>query len=195
MYVYISSQNCNIFCFLIQDHDRELAEAVLKSVYRHMWYMSEELVVLALADKGCDVDIKSRMAARLQVTPRPAAFAPGKPAMKVDLLENAPTDAPQLYHFIGEHSWLFFHLFHLQTEWLGLPVDQWDTQRSYQEFCLITSNINVVNDAAERAVKDVTDFANYSQDADRRDDVVKVVNSHRELIDFRHLTKDEIANI
>lgn len=180
---------------VFQDQDRELAEAVLKSVYRHMWYLSEELVVLALADKECDVDVRSRMAAQLLVTPRPAAFKPGKPAMKAYLLENAPADTPQLYHFIGKRSWLFFHLFHLQTEWLGLPVDQWDDIQSYRDFCLITSNINVVNDAAERAVKDVADFANFSQDPDRRDDVVKVVNSHRELIDFHHLTKDEIANI
>ncbi len=60
---------------------------------------------------------------------------------------------------------------------------------------LCVSNLNIVNGAAERAVKDVSDFADYSQNAARRDDVIKVVNSHRELVDFRHMTKDEIANI
>ena len=64
-----------------------------------------------------------------------------------------------------------------------------------QRFCEFVKNMNVVNDAAGRAVKDVTDFTDYCQDPDRRDDVVKVVNSHRELIDFRHLTKNEIAQI
>ena len=78
---------------------------------------------------------------------------------------------------------------------MGLPVCQWEADVSYQRFKLCVSNLNVVNDAAERAVKDVSDFAEYSRDAARRDDVVKVVNSHRELIDFRHLTKDQLAHI
>ena len=61
--------------------------------------------------------------------------------------------------------------------------------------CEFVKNMNVVNDAAEQAVKDGTDFADYCQDPDRHDDVMKIVNSHRELIDFRHLTKNEIAQI
>ena len=52
-----------------------------------------------------------------------------------------------------------------------------------------------MNDAAERAVKDVSDFANHSQDPERRDEAVQVVNSHRELIDFHNLTKEELARI
>ena len=60
---------------------------------------------------------------------------------------------------------------------------------------LCVSNLNVVNGTAKRAVKDISDFADYSQDAARRDDVIKVVNSHHELVDFHHMTKDEIANI
>ena len=74
-------------------------------------------------------------------------------------------------------------------------MDQWEADASYQRFKQCVCNLNVVNDAAERAVKDVCDFAGYSQDPARRDDVIKVVNSHRELVDFRHMTKDEIAHI
>ena len=36
----------------------------------------------------------------------------------------------------------------------------------------------VVNDSAERAVKDVSDFADYSGDPTRRDEVVHLVNHH-----------------
>ena len=65
----------------------------------------------------------------------------------------------------------------------------------FQQFKAYILNMNVVNDAAERAVKDVSNFADYCQDPDRRDGVVKVVNSHRELVDIRNLTKEEIARI
>ena len=57
------------------------------------------------------------------------------------------------------------------------------------------SNLHVVNNAAERAVKDVGDIGNYCNEPDRCDDVVHVVNRHYELVDFTHLTKEEIANI
>ena len=160
-----------------------------------MWYLSEEMIVFSLADAGCDVDVKSRIAARLVATARPRDFRPGKPEMNVNLLLHQQPDIPQLYDFVGERSWLLFHLLELDAAWLTLPMDQWEDDQGYQTFKLYVSNINVVNDAAERAVKDVGDFADYSQDPDRRDDVVQVVNSHRELIDFHHLTKDEIANI
>ena len=49
--------------------------------------------------------------------------------------------------------------------------------------------------ATEQAVKDVSDFAHYCQKPSPYDNVVGVVNSHRELIDIHNLTKEEIANI
>ena len=52
--------------------------------------------------------------------------------------------------------------------------------------------MNVVNDSAERTVKDVSD---YSRGPTRRDEVVHLVNHHRYLIEFRHLTKDQLAQI
>ena len=181
--------------FPLQVHDRELAIAVLTSVYRHMWYLSEELVVLALADNGCDDDVKSRMAARLLACGQPRRFAPGKPVMKMDLLQNKQADTPQLYQFIGRRSWLIFHLLELESAWLALPVNEWQADVGYMRFKQYVSNINVVNDAAERAVKYVSDFANHSQDPEWRDEAVQVVNSQRELIDFHNLTKEEQARI
>ena len=44
-------------------------------------------------------------------------------------------------------------------------------------------------------MKDVTEFVNASKNGGQRDDIVQVVNHHRELVDFRHLTKEEVAQI
>ena len=46
-----------------------------------------------------------------------------------------------------------------------------------------------------RTVNNVCDFADYSQDANRRDNAIMCVNDHRELVDFRQLTKEELAKI
>ena len=76
-----------------------------------------------------------------------------------------------------------------------MPIDQLEVDESYQSFSLCANNLNVANDAAERSVKEISDFANYSQNAARRDDSIAVVNRLRELIDFLHVTMGEIAGI
>ena len=189
------TSNDKLYIIYLQIHDPQLAEAVLTSVYRHMWYLTEELVVLALADSDTSDDEKSHMVAQMAAVGRPQQFLPRKPAMKPDILRGRQPDGPELHEFIGERSWLLFHLLNVDVTWMAHPPHQWNQYDGFRRFCTYVENMNVVNDAAERAVKDVTEFANYCQDPDRRDDVIKVVNSHRELIDFAHLTKDEIANI
>ena len=79
--------------------------------------------------------------------------------------------------------------------WLALPIDQLEVDESYQSFSLCANNLNVANDAAERSVKEISDFANYSQNAARRDDSIAVINRLRELIDFLHVTMDDIAGM
>ena len=49
--------------------------------------------------------------------------------------------------------------------------------------------------ATKQTAKDVSDFAHYYQKPSCCDNLVRVVNSHRELIDIHNLTKEEIANI
>ena len=160
-----------------------------------MWYLTEELVVLALVDKHTSDDTKSRMVAAMISAGRPQHFHPGKPVTKPHLLRGRNPDAPQLHEFIGSRSWLLFHLLEVGVEWMQLPPAEWSESHDFRKFEAYVRNLHVVNDAAERAVKDVSDFADYSQDPDRRDDVVRVVNSHRELHDFKHLTKAQIANL
>ena len=75
------------------------------------------------------------------------------------------------------------------------PAAHWIDNAEHRRFQHYVENLAVVNDAAERSVKDVTDFAEYSQDPNRRENVIKIVNSHRELFGFAHLTNDEIGNI
>ena len=67
------------------------------------------------------------------------------------------------------------------------PV-QWSVKADFVKFKTIVDYMNIVNDRAERAVKDVSDFANYCHD------VVWVVNSQSEIFDF-DLTKNDIAII
>ena len=170
--------------------DPELADAVLESFYRHMWYLDESTVIFSLADRDVTDDVKSRMVAGMIAAGRPQQFTPGKPQMKPELLRGRDPEAPQLHEFVGPRSWLLFENANLATEWMALPLDQWAVNPDFLKFKAVVANINVINDAAERAVKDVSDFANFCLNEGRRDEVIRVVNSHRELIDFKTLTKE-----
>ena len=88
---------------MYQGYDQEHVDAVIPYIYRHMWYDSEELVVLALANKGSSDDIKSRMAAciLLLASRRPRHFLPRQPIMKKKLLVGRAADVLQLYDFVG----------------------------------------------------------------------------------------------
>ena len=43
----------------LQNNHPEPAANVLTSIYGHIWYLTEELVTLALADTGTSDDVKS----------------------------------------------------------------------------------------------------------------------------------------
>ena len=56
-------------------------------------------------------------------------------------------------------------------------------------------NISLIVIVILCCVKNVCDYANYSRDPERRDRAVVVVNHHRELTDFQHLTKEELSKM
>ena len=64
------------------------------------------------------------------------------------------------------------------VRWLALPLAQWEEDEEYKKMCSIVCNIPVVNDAAERGVKDVQDYANSANDGAYRSKIVVVANSH-----------------
>jgi hypothetical protein len=61
------------------------------------------------------------------------------------------------------------------------PPENWAEIEDFKRFNNLLNGIVCVNDVAERNVQNVLEYAEYSQDPERRDRVVKVVNSHREL--------------
>ena len=54
------------------------------------------------------------------------------------------------------------------VDWMQLPPPTWLQFLRFQE---MVHSLKVVNDCVERAVKDVTEFINYSRGAGRRDRV------------------------
>ena len=133
-----------------------VANTCLMSWFRHLWSLSEELVILCLADQTCP--FRDDVASALTACPVSQIFSPGKPKIERSLDEDWPEDGslPNLAEFVGERSHLLFSLFQFSEadmDWLKFPSSQWNMFTGYEKFLNIVQNLAVVNDAGERGVK------------------------------------------
>jgi hypothetical protein len=78
--------------FHIRDHYPRLRHALLASIWRHCWYLSEHLVLLALANDDIELELKSKSLDKLLDSEDPDLFKIGKPDLPVVLLSAALSD-------------------------------------------------------------------------------------------------------
>jgi len=140
-----------------KEEDRIVAAAALKSIKNHLWYLTEEGVVLAIFNEEIDENTRWLMVQRLLSFNRPASFMPGKPKMpKVN-----DNNVQHLFDLIGSRSWLLFDLLGLQDcdlEWMRLRPQDWPILSSYRKTRDFVKSLEVTNDCAERGVKLIEDF-------------------------------------
>ena len=85
--------------------------AVLK---RHLWYLTESLVPLALCNEDLEDDEREAIANKLFLVSRPPVISPGKPKFPV-----IPAAGVKISDLIGENSWLIFNQLKVKNcEWM-----------------------------------------------------------------------------
>ena len=166
-----------------------MMEAVKNSIRNHLWYLTSELVVFGLFDTNLTDAERQSMAAMLCSFPRPT-FAPGKPVFDVQAMSGET--APDLSTFITERSWLLFSILDCEGGWLKDAVPQWETDAEYCLMRTCLQDLKVVNDCAERCVKDITEYANAAKDSAYREDILVVATDHRQV--FQDLRKQAVKN-
>ena len=170
--------------------DEDISDAVVRSVHRQMFYLTEELVMLALCYKHTSKEEKKELIYALLKQEYPQHFVPQKPLFKVDLLLNKQHDEPCLSDLVGPRSWLVFDLFDVDVMWMQFSPEELSDNLEFLRFEKLLNCIICVNDVAERNVKNL-----YSKDPERRDRAVMVANYHRELVDFSKMSKAELSNL
>ena len=155
----------------------DMADAAMESLLRHTWYLTEELVVFAFWDDQVSAPERVAMARKLLSTNPPPVWQTGKPS-----LPDQFPPKPKLQNLIGERSWLVFHLLRIGTAWLRRPVSRWRDDAEYVRVGDFLKDLQVVNDTAERCIKDVTEYAYLAKDSAHREDILLVVSDHRHVI-------------
>ena len=80
--------------------------------------------------------------------------------------------------FVGERSWLIFDKLHAAGAWLGQSVDEWDNNDEYMKIKTCLQDLKVVNDLAERYIKDVQEYADLAKDSKYQEDIVLIATDH-----------------
>ena len=199
-----------LFCQMnsFKAEDEEIANAVLESLSRHMWYFSispylvnfpvsyifvyryltEELVVLSLFNESLSPYIRTVMAKKIFSTNRLQTFPITKPVFPKIAIDNIP----ELYDFIGPNSWLIFSLLKLDRnqDWMQLPSQYWDLMTDYRTARDFVRSLEVTNDCAERGVKIINDFKDVTEDEEQLQYALQVIEHHRRLVPS--LTKENL---
>ena len=96
---------------LYKSIDSEISRKGIETIKRHLWYLTPEMVVMALFDNGLTLDQKQLMATTLVSYQKPTIYPKGKPGHPgFKHISKHLTATPQpLSVFLNENSWLLFH--------------------------------------------------------------------------------------
>lgn len=170
----------------IADEYPNLGAALTKSMGRHSWYLTEQLVVLAIADEDVEKDTKIQMIQKLLSVEKPANFDQKKPKLP-ELCRST-----ELIDLIGPESWILFHLTDTPREELEMWISDFKTP-SYEAFKAFVKNLVFVNDCSERNIRLIQDFVHMYKSEDMKQNVMHVARSNRKKVD-KNMPKSQLKN-
>ena len=122
------------------------ANACLKSMATHPWYLCENLVVLSLAHENLVDGKRKTVATAFLNTPRPDIFPLGKPKFP-DVTQDTfwPEEGvmARLSTLVGPGLWLLFErlkMKELEIEWLMFKPTQWPMMSGYTRYSKFVKN-------------------------------------------------------
>ena len=159
------------------DVDNQLANIAAKKMKGHLWYLSEDLIGLALFSEKVWDSEKSAMVHALK-----------KQKMQHDLRRVDPKkittfQTKTLSDFVTERSLNLFTAMRIDPTFLTADPSTWLECPDYISAKQKITSLRVINDCAERAVKLATDFNNVlTHDEIQRQLVFQIVEHHRKVM-------------
>ena len=158
-----------------EEHDAEVAAVARAKLSNHKWYLTQELVPLALFSKHTTDEEKISIVSKIKSHPKPSAFNLGRPKFPMNL--SAETSLADL---TGPQSHATLELLGINIENLLSPPSAWESNESFVEAKRVVDKLKVSNDVAERHVKMASDYSSkITADKDQRQCLFQMVEKHR----------------
>lgn len=136
---------------LYQKVDQKVSEVAVKKFSGHLWYLNEELAGLGLLDDNVPLEIKRRMATKIQTQVPSSTERAGR---RVELKPTDFTALPKkdLSDFVSAGTVKLFERFDLDYGFLCHDPVTWPSRDDFKAASTFFSRLNVTNDVAERGV-------------------------------------------
>ena len=133
----------------MMDYYPTLAAALLKSMQNHNWYITEEMVGLALAEDDVETETKLAMMEKLLTFEVPSSFRSGRSVLPLIKEDTTLTD------LVGPNSWHLLQISSFSHE----DVVGWLAGHEVSDkFIQFVKLLTCVNDCAKRNICLLKDF-------------------------------------
>lgn len=141
---------------VIKYHDKKSSAVLLDKMLNHLWYLSEEAVGLAFFDSEVSLAIKRKMVRALNRTEDDEL--PYLKRLNITIEDLMKFEKKDLSHFVTSKTKRFFIRLNVGLDFLEVDPSLWNDREDYSIGLRTCQHLTVVNDAAERAIKLITDF-------------------------------------
>lgn len=133
--------------------NRKASDAAIKKIANHLWYISPELLPLALFDDELPSQDRQAIAAALTSDEIQDIDAEKKCSMSIQELLKL-----NIGHLAPTAAFKFFSVLKIDAEFLHKPVQIWPHDKAYLHGKAIVESLHAINDYAERGVKLFQDY-------------------------------------
>ncbi|XP_043269951.1 uncharacterized protein [Venturia canescens] len=131
-----------------------ISQAALNKMVRHLWYLNDQLAVMALFDDSLDQSVKLKMVENLKNNKSSVSQA-----RKYEVTSNSNELLEKdISDFVSTESLTLFEEFDLPHDFIDENVDSWSNNNSFPECKEFFNKLAVVNDVAERGVALIEDY-------------------------------------
>ena len=163
---------------------RKVSNSAATVLRRHTWYLTEDLISLALFDDSLPESTRDTLAQAIGQLP-PAEIEIRKPTLP-DIHSTSLVD------YVGERSRLVFDLLKIDPGFL-LTLE-WRASPEYESAWKSLSNLSPLNDSTERALALATNFnTKIARTEESFQDLLQVVDDHRKKYTLK--TKKDLEKL
>lgn len=157
--------------------DEDISSCALKKLIGHLWYLTPELSALSFFDSDLSSEEKQNMVKALESDSCKFVYEKRLLINQNNLTELVESN---MSDFICKKSLAFFDRYNLNRSFLKKDPSTWNQDSDFIHGLETIKNLKVVNDAAERGVKLMTDFNNIlTRDEEQKQYLLPVIKDYR----------------